>query len=927
MLLGRKGECERIETALGAARSERATSLAFVGEAGIGKTALLDYAARRAQEQGMAVIHARGVESEAEVAFGGLLSVCRPLLGHMNSLPESQANALRGALGLTSADRTTVDGRLIVGAATLSLLATAAERQALLLIVDDANWLDGPSADALLFAAKRLEADAVAVLFAARNLDGAGLEEVRVSGLGVDEAQELLAATCHPDVVRTLVEHTGGNPLALLELPRTLSEAQRQGAEPLNEPPALSEHLARAFAHRVMNLGEDTRRALLVAAASDTGDVPTILNALKLLDLQSSLLETAEDNELIRVVDAVLEFRHPLVRSATYHGAAPSERRRAHRALADALAGHDEERQAWHRAAAAFGEDEGAASLLDATAERSRARAAYAVAAAAHERAAGLGDKTRRSERLGLAADAAWHAGATARASQLVDDALEDVATAQARGELVAVRARIELYCGDQRRAYMWFIEAADAVEPTNSERAAEILAEAISAGIQTAGHELAAVAERLQRSHAARDPFLELLLGQALVMAGSVAGTAKGEERLLQSVTALSESQIVPQSSFEFFAAARAYWVVGRNSDAASLAREGVWRARNGQAAGLLPSLLRIVAIAEYDAGDWASARAAAAEGAELSQELGQTSMRCASLALLGELEASTGDRAACEEHSNEASRIAVALGLDLFRERAERALGRLQLVSGELDAAAVQLEDVAARLARSGNHELNVSPLPDLIEIYVRLGKSPDAQDALARLESLTSPTFPGEEALFERSRGVAADEASFSAHFRRALELHERDLFPFEHARTQLCFGERLRRTGERRAAREYLELAAGTFERLGAAAWKKRTDDELRATGQRLRAAGSVERDSFTPREAQIADEVAQGKSNREVAAALYLTPKTVEFHLTRVYRKLGVRSRSELVRALSTVGRTDAHASVTASPPPLRRAKR
>jgi hypothetical protein len=688
MLIGREPECERIDAALGAAKSGRATSLVLLGEAGIGKTALLDYAARQAQARQLRVVRVHGVESDAEVAFGGLLGICRPLLEHLDELPEPHASALRTALALTPGEQA-VGGRLTIAAATLTLLATAAERRPLVLIVDDANWLDRPSADALLFAAKRLEADAVAAFFAARALDGAGLDELRLGGLDVDAARELLATTCHPDVVRRLVEHTGGNPLALLELPRTLSDAQREGLEPLNEPPALSEHLLRTFAHRVTHLGEEARRALLVAAASDNGDVTTILEALGRLDLDSGLLEAAEDNELIRVDDAMLEFRHPLVRSATYHGAAPSERRRAHRALADALAGRDDERGAWHRAAAAFGQDEEAARMLDATAERSRARAAYAVAAAAHERAARLGDEARRSERRRRAADAAWHAGRTARASELVDAALEGVATGEARAEIVALRARIELHCGDQRRAYRWFVEAADAVEPTNPDRAAELLAEAVSAGIQAPGPELAAAAERLERTSSAHDPFVEILLGQALVMAGAVRGTTEGTERLLRSVAELTDGHVVPQSAFEFLAAARACWAVGRNSEAVSFAREGAWRARAGQAAGFLPPLLRTLAAAEYDKGDWVSARAAAAEAAELSQELGQASMRCASLALLAELEASIGDEVACEEHSREAAGIAVALGLDFFRERAERALGRLRLVRGELDAA----------------------------------------------------------------------------------------------------------------------------------------------------------------------------------------------------------------------------------------------
>jgi DNA-binding CsgD family transcriptional regulator len=912
MLLGREREGERIENLLESVRAGRANALVLRGEAGVGKTALLDHAARRAHEAGMRVVRAHGLESEAEMAFGALLLVCRPLLAHIRALPGRQADALRSALALAApADAIDVPDRLTIGAATLSLLSAAAETRPLLLIVDDANWLDGPSAGALLFAARRLEADSVGILLAARelepNLGHHGLEELELGGVDDAAARGLVrhsAPAVSPAVADLLVSISRGNPLALLELPRTLTDAQLRGEVALEDPLRLGSRLEQAFAHRALRLGENARRALLVAAASDTDDLRTIADALAKVELDGRALEPAEDAGLVRIEPPRLEFRHPLVRSAVYHGAAASERRAAHRSLAAALAGRDEERRAWHRAAAAIGHDEEAASLLEATARRSRERAAYGVAAAAAERAARLGDDDRRGARLRLAADAAWLAGEPARASRLVQEALVSTLDPEARGELLALRARIELHTGDQRAAYTGFLEAVELVEPTSPDRAAEILGEAVSAGIQTAGPELAALVVRLQQARSAHDPFVELALAQALVMAASVGGFEEGHERLLSSLAAVDDGGTRPESPLELFLSARAYWIVGRNADASSLAREGVRRVRDADVTGLLPQLLRLVAVADYDRGDWGSARAAAAEAAELSEELGQTTTLCACLGLLAELEAAVGDAEACEAHAARASEIGIRLGLAFYRERAERALGHLRLIRGELEAAASQLEEVASRLARAENHELNVTPLPDLVEVYVRLGALDQAGEALERLESLTQPSVHGESALIERSRGLAAPDAAFSDHFVRAVDLHRADLFPFELARTQLCFGERLRRTGERRAAREQLAAAAKTFEALGAVPWLRRAHDELRASGQRLRRQGPGERDVLTPREAQIANQVGQGKSNREVAAALYLTPKTVEFHLTRVYRKLGVRSRAELVRMLA-----------------------
>lgn len=906
MLLGREAERERIDRALDAARSGHATALALHGEAGIGKTTLLDYAAAQGRE--MQVVRVRALESEADVAFAGLADVCRPLLGLLDALPRAQADALRNALALEPAHASARTDKLTVGAATLSLLAAAAESRPLLLIVDDADWLDGPSAAAVLFAARRLEADAVAVLFAARGRGPAvhGLEELHVAGLDEPAAHELLTeaspSECAPEVAERLIKSTRGNPLALIELPLTLTEQQRRGEAPLDDPIRVGADLERAFAHRVAKLGEDARRALLVAAASDTDEFRPIVDALERLELDRRFLESAEDDGLVRIDGGRLEFWHPLVRSAVYYGAAASERRQAHRVLAEALAEVDEQRRAWHVAAAAFGPDEDAARLLEAAGSRSRDRGAYASAAAAFERAVRLGDSARRGARLVLAADAAWLAGDASSATRLVEEGLEDDAAAEVLGDLIALRARIELHCGSQERAFRWFVDAADLVEPTRPDRAAEMLADAISAGLQSAGPELQDVARRLEGLPNSDDPMVELLLAQASALAASVTGTSKGVVALRDSIEAALDGRgTALQPPLHLYWVSRGYWMLGRNADASSVASEGVRRAREGEASGLLPQLLRVLALADFDRGDWYSARAAAAEGAELAEELGQTTTQCGCLALLAELEAAVGDEATCRQHARRAVEIGRTLGLDFHRERAERALGRLELALGKLDPAAVQLEAVAERLARSGNREFNVTPLADLVEVCARRSAPREAESALARLEALALDLMIGEEAILARCRGIVADEHSFGYQFAKALELHEADLFPFERARTELCFGERLRRRGERRAARKQLQASAATFEELGAVAWTSRAHDELRASGARLRTADAEGRDFLTPREAQIAEQVAQGKANREVAAALYLTPKTVEFHLTRIYRKLGIRSRTELVR--------------------------
>ena len=406
VLLGRGVEQRRIVDLLANARSATSETLVFVGEPGIGKTSLLEYAATHAD--GFEIGRARGVETEAELPFAALFELCRPFLGRLERLEPQQAATLRATFGLEGRHEATA---FAVGAATLSLLAAVAEERPLLLLVDDAHWLDRGSADALAFAVRRLRADAVAALFATRPADGRpfagrGLPELWLEGLDSQAAAALLDRTgksaLDPDSQREILDLAAGNPLALLELPRWVAA---RGAGP--EPARLGSYLENAFAARAEVLPDVTRRALVVAAAISTADLDVLRSALERLRLSLAALEAAESAELLSIDAGALRFRHPLVRSALYHAAGPAERRRAHAAVAAALA--DDERAAWHLAAAAVGPDDAAAAALERAAETARGRSGFAAAAAAYERAARLSERREdRVRRLAAGADAAW---------------------------------------------------------------------------------------------------------------------------------------------------------------------------------------------------------------------------------------------------------------------------------------------------------------------------------------------------------------------------------------------------------------------------------------------------------------------------------------------------------------------------------------
>ena len=911
MLIGREAECERLDELLDRARLGRSGALVIRGEAGIGKTALLDYAVERAE--GMTVVRTLGIESEAELEFSALLDVCRPLLARIDELPEHQAEALRAALDLGPAVQ--VD-RFAVGAATLGLLAAGAEESPLLVLVDDAQWLDPSSADALLFATRRLQADRVLVLYGAREgedtpFEPAGIESVVVTGLTRDEATRLLAGEIEAssDVADRLYEATGGNPLALLELPGLLSPEQIAGTVPLEDPLPAGSTVERAFARRAETLPDDSRRALLVAASSLSGSLELLVLALECLGLGAADLEAAEDAGLIRLGGDRLGFRHPLVRSAVYYAAPPSEQRAAHRALADSLAEGDQALRAWHLASAALGPDEEVAASLVSVANRARDRRAHAEAATALESAARLTpDRTLRLERLTRAAEDAWDGGDSRDALRLLAEAEALVAASADRSRLLHLRGRIERRVGDLAAACDLLLEAEMLIVGGDRLEQARILAfvapAAVGAGELPRALE---VARRLRGLVPHDGSFLDAHADEMLGWVLSLSGCADEARPLLERAADLFLAVERPSWLAQAIAS-MALRFVERVAESDALALTATRRAREEGPRALLTAL-ELLTLSELQAGRWAVAEAHVEEGLGLADPLDHVDQRLLLLVRAAKIDAARGAADRCRARVEEVVTGADACGFVSVQPQAHATLGLLELGAQQLPAAIDHLERAAAEVERLGLHEREATPHADLVEALVRSGRRDEAADVLARLDERAcngTPLWGG--ALVARGRGMLAeDEDEAEASFEDSLALHARVDDRFQHARTLLAFGERLRRAGRRRDARDRLRASVELFDELGARPWAERARQELRASGETLRRRESLETEQLTPQELHIALQVAEGKTNKEVGAALFLSHKTVEFHLSRVFRKLDLNSRAELIRQFAAEG--------------------
>jgi DNA-binding CsgD family transcriptional regulator len=907
MLLGRADERREIEQALARARSGASAVLALAGEPGIGKTALLGYAADR--RAGMRLLRARGIESEAQVPFGSLLELIRPALVLLDKIPAPQAAALEAALALRPA---AAQDRFAVGAATLSLLAAYAEQAPVAVLVDDAQWLDGPSAAALLFAFRRMVADPVAVLIAVREgesslLDGADLPVLRLGGLSLDEAA-LLVPGLPADAVRRLHQATAGNPLALRELATDAGDGDLMLA-PEGAPVMVSPRISRAFLRRANLLDPHARQALVLAAISGTGDLATLERAAARLGIDLSGLGAAEHAGLVSLDAGTVEFRHPLALSAVYADAPASQRRAAHRAMAAVLPDRDADRRAWHLAAAAVGPDETASAALAQTASRSRDRSAYATAAAAFERAGRLvADGEQRAWLLWQAAEAGWLAGLTERAVALLDEARALAGDTRTLIEVDRLAGHIATLRGPVMNGHAILTAAAAQADP---ESAVAMLAEAASACFYAGDPaEMLAVAEKAQAGLPAnpsvRARFLAAIaLGMARIFGGDAAtGTAA-----VHQAVALAENSPELRDDLRLLPWLALAPLFLRQSDAGrSLLGHAMQTARSRAAVGVLPSALNLIARDQATTDRWAIAESTYQEAIDLARESVQQTEMAFSLAGLAWLHARRGREEEGRAAAAEALDLCRGTGMRLHEIWATAALGELELGLGDAARAVVLFEHHQQLLDDLVITDPDLSPAAELVEGYLTIGRHGDAQRAASRFSAAAEAKGqPWSKARALRAQGMLADEDSFAAVFERAISLHEQTPDTFEAARTRLAFGQRLRRSRNRVLARKQLRTAVDDFDRLGARPWADRARAELAATGETRRRRDSAGIDDLTPQELQVALLLTSGKTTRETAAALFLSPKTVEYHLRHVYQRLGIHSREELAQQLGRHG--------------------
>ena len=902
MLLGRDHERQEIEQALAQARSGASAALALSGEPGIGKTALLDYAAGRAD--GMRLLRARGVESEAQIPFGSLLELIRPALVLLDKIPPPQAVALEGALALRPGS---AQDRFALGAATLSLLAAYAEQEPVAVLVDDVQWLDGSSAQALLFAFRRLLADPIAVLVAVREgepslLDGSGLPVLRLGGLTSDEAAGLMPGLA-PDAVIRLHRATAGNPLALLELAADPKDAV---LAPEGAPVLVSAGISSAFLRRAGRLDQAARQALVLAATSDTGDLAVLQRAAARLGVDLAGLAAAEGAGLVTLSAGTVEFRHPLARSAVYADATASQRRNAHRALAAALPDRDVDRRAWHLAAAAAGPDEPASAALAQAAARSRDRSAYATAAAAFERAGRLAaDGERRARLLAQAAEAGWLAGLTGPAVALLDEARLLAGEPGTQVEIDRLAGHIAALRGPVMRGHAILTAAAERADP---DLAVAMLAEAASACFYAGNPaEMLRVAEWAQAALAAqpsdRARFLAAMaLGMARIMGGDAAA---GAEAVHEAVTLAEDSPEVRDDLRVLPWLAVAPLFLREAGTGRSLLAHALQTARARAAVGVLPFALGLIARDQATSDRWTVAEASYQEAISLARESGQLTALAFALSGLAWLHARRGREQDCRACAAEALALAAELGAQLFTIWATAALGELELGLGDAAKAVGHFERLRELLANLAITDADLSPAAELVDGYLKLGRDDEARLAAAEFTATAQAKgqpWPMARAL--RCRGMVAPDTAFAADFEQAIGLHEQTPDLFEAARTRLAYGQRLRRSRNRVLARDQLRAAVDAFENLGARPWADLARAELAATGETRRPRDASRLDALTPQELQIALLLAGGKTTREAAAALFLSPKTVEYHLRHVYQRLGLHSREELAERLS-----------------------
>ena len=887
-LRGRRSECAVFETLLAGVRGGRSGVLVVRGEAGVGKTALLEYAVE--SESDVRLLRVAGVQSEMEVAFAALHQLCAPILDRLPRLPGPQRDALGTVFGLGVGP---APSRLLVGLALLSLLSEVAEEGPLLCVVDDAQWLDTASAQAMAFAARRLLAEPVGVLFAAREPGDElrGLPEFEVGGLRNGDARALLGSALRVPLderVRDrIVAETRGNPLALLELPRGLTPAELAGGFGLPDAPGLSGRLEDSFRRRLAGLPTETQQLMLVAAAEPIGDPVIVWEAAQRLGIG---IRAAANTDGLLTIGTRVTFRHPLVRSSVYRAASPEERQAVHRALADAIDPQvDPDRRAWHRARATAGVDEDVACELERSAGRAQARGGFAAAAAFLERAAALTpEPARRAERSLAAAQGNHQAGAFDAALALLASAESGSLDELQRAHVELLRGQIAFALSRGSDAPPLLLKAAESFEPLDRRLARDTYLEALTAAVFAArlasGVSLSETAWAVRRappcSQPPRAPDL-LLDGLALLI---TEGYAAGAPTLKRAVSAFRNEDIPRDERLRWlWLACRAAGLLWDDESWDVLSARFVELAHDAGALSVLPLALSTRSGALVFAGELARAASLVEEAAAVNEATGssRTPRSPSQLIVAATTEVVDGG-----EGEGLSSDWAAAVSLN--------GLGRYDEA---LAAAQRAADDVNATWSRNGG-------LVELIEAAARSGKAEIGNVALGRLAQRTAASGTdwalGVEA---RARALLSEDQAADGLYREAIERFARTRVRVELARTQLLYGEWLRREHRRLDAREQLRHAHKLFTEFGMQAFAERARVELEATGEHARKRTAETIDQLTPQELQIAQMAREGLSNPEIGARLFISRRTVKYHLQKVFTKLEIRSRSELARVL------------------------
>jgi DNA-binding NarL/FixJ family response regulator len=908
-LTGRRGECDTLDRLIAAVRASESRVLILRGGAGAGKSVLLEYLAGQAADAGCAVTRVVGVPSEMELAFAGLHQLCGPMLCHAESLPLPQRDALRTAFGISAGPP---PDRFLVGLAVLSLLSEVAGKRPLICLVDDEQWLDRASVRALGFAARRLAASPVGLVFAAGEpgAELAGLPELDVGGLRDQDARALLASALagplDARVAGLIAAETRGNPRALLELARGLSPAALAGGFGLPGAVPLTGRIDDGFARQLGGLPDQTRRLLQLAAADPSGDPSLVWRAARRLGIPVQAAAPAVEAGLAEFAGRV-RFGHPLARSAVYQSAALPDRRQMHAALAEVTdPSVDPDWRAWHRSQATAGPDEDIAIELERSAGRAQARGGLAAAAAFLDRSVLLtGDPARHADRTLAAARASMQAGAFGRALELLAEA-EDQGSgpldglASARAELL--RGQIMFASGLASDALPLLLKAAKRLESVDLGLARETYLNAWMA-VLSAGH-LAAGGDLLEVCRAARalprpsqPRTLDLVLDAlALIVTDRPAAAAPV---LRRAVSVVADADITAEDAIGWGwlaqAAASALW----DNDAwrALLVRQ-VRLARAAGALGQLPVMLDTVGTAVAASGDFAAAAALIAEADTIWQVTGAPAapLTAMLLAALRGRHAGAAPLIQATIAAAEAGRHGVAVAYAYW------AAALLHNGAGRYEQALT-----AARQASQDTAALPISmrALPELVEAAARAGHAGLARDALTRLAEITQPS--GTDAALgigARCRALLSHDADADDLYREAIDRLARAELRPELARAHLLYGEWLRRQGRRVDARDQLRTAHDMLTAIGMAAFAERARRELTATGETVRKRSAGTLTTLTTQEALIARLARDGRTNPEIGTQLYLSARTVEWHLRKIFTKLGVSSRRDLHAALA-----------------------